>query len=207
VRRYLESPDPELKCEADTLRGVLAVTGGKGGTGKTTTTLGLAAAYARQRRRPTAVDGDRDMPNLAITADAAGLTGIDVVANRDGRPIDDVLPTRPRGPVLVDCPAGAGPDAVDPLRRADSAILVTTHDRESIEDALKTAELARAVGTRIAGLAVTRHGTVPDGLPDTLDTDHAVAIPPVEHPLTHPDATAAYDHLAAALQPHRSPRK
>ncbi|QDX41602.1 hypothetical protein [Salarchaeum sp. JOR-1] len=195
-----------MKCEADTSRGVLAVTGGKGGTGKTTTTLGLAAAYARQRRRPTVVDADRDMPNLAITADTAGLTGIDVVANRDGRPIDGLLPARPPGPVLVDCPAGAGPDAVAPLRRADRAVLVTTRDREAIEDAVKTTELARAVGTPIAGLVVTHRERVPDGLAETIGATHAVAVPTVEEPLAAADATAAYGRLADALQPRRSPR-
>ncbi|GAA0643953.1 MinD/ParA family ATP-binding protein [Salarchaeum japonicum] len=207
MRRYLESPDPEFKWEADPAGGVLAVTGGKGGTGKTTTTLGLAAAYARQRRRPTVVDADRDMPNLAIAADTAGVTGIDVVANRGGRPIDDLLPRHPRGPVLADCPAGAGPDAVTPLRRADRAVLVTTRDREAIEDAVKTAELARAVNTPIAGVVVTRHHTVPDGLTATLDTTTAVAIPERDPPLKNADATAAYDALAAALQPRRSPRE
>ncbi|MEE6208800.1 cobyrinic acid ac-diamide synthase [Salarchaeum sp. III] len=186
---------------------MLAVTGGKGGTGKTTTTLGLAAAYARQRRRPTVVDADRDMPNLAIAAEAAGLTGVDVVANRNGRHVSEALPTRPPGPVLVDCPAGAGPDAIDPVRRADRAVAVTTGSRESVEDALKTAELARAVGTPIAGLVVTHRGRVPDGLAETIGADHAVAVPTVEEPLTAPNAAAAYGRLADALQPRRSPRK
>lgn len=180
---------------------MLAVTGGKGGTGKTTTALGLAAAYARRRRRPTVVDADRDMPNLDIVADTGGLTGMDVIANPDGRPLAELLPVTPSGPLLVDCPAGGGPEAVDPLRRADAALLVTTYDREAVEDALKTAAMARAVGTEVAGVVVNRRAERPAGLGETFDAPVLAAVPDVETPLADPKATAAYDRLADDLAP------
>lgn len=43
---------------------MLAITGGKGGCGKTTTALGLAGALARQGHTPLVVDGDCDMPDI-----------------------------------------------------------------------------------------------------------------------------------------------
>jgi len=178
---------------------VLAVTGGKGGTGKTTTTLGLAAAFARQRRRPTVVDADRDMPNLDIVADAASVTGVDVVANPDGRPLPEILPPASRDPLLVDCPAGGGPDAVTPLRHATRVLLVTTYDREAIEDAIKTAAMARAIGADVAGVVVNRCEERPASLEETFDAPVLAAIPDVPAPLADPAATAAYDRLASEL--------
>lgn len=43
---------------------MLAVAGGKGGSGKTTTTLGLALAAGRRGRSVLAVDADLDVPDL-----------------------------------------------------------------------------------------------------------------------------------------------
>jgi septum site-determining protein MinD len=47
---------------------VLAVAGGKGGSGKTTTTVGLARALARRGASVVAADADWDLPNLAAMA-------------------------------------------------------------------------------------------------------------------------------------------
>ena len=54
---------------------MLAVAGGKGGVGRTTTTLGLAAAAARVGYAPVVVDANRDCPDLArrATVDPAGV--------------------------------------------------------------------------------------------------------------------------------------
>lgn len=181
---------------------MLAITGGKGGCGKTTTTLGLAAAFARQRRRPVAVDADRDMPNLGIVANAVELPGVAVVANPDGRPLSDLRLPPGRRPVFVDCPAGGGPDAADPLRRADRALVVTTDRRQSVEDALKTIAMARALDTPIAGVVVSRQADPPDGLAEAADAPVVACVPAVENPLASPASVAAHDELASRLGPN-----
>lgn len=146
---------------------MFAIAGGKGGCGKTTATLGIARALARRGRDPIAVDADLGMPDLCVLADLkpdGGLAAVAAGARPDraatsppGQPAVGILIGGDRddldaalarlsgrhGPVLVDCPAGAGPDAALPLRHADATILVTTATREALRDTEKTAAMAR----------------------------------------------------------------
>lgn len=74
---------------------MLAVAGGKGGCGKTTTTLGLALAAGRAGRSALAVDADLDVPDLHRLAGldrAGGGRGVDRPGG--GRGVDDGLPDR-----------------------------------------------------------------------------------------------------------------
>jgi len=160
---------------------MLAITGGKGGCGKTTTALGLAAALARRRRDVLVVDADRDMPNLhamagverspgladlpdesveRVSHSVSATPGVSVVPAAPGTDADDVRAAlaRLRGSadsVLVDAPAGAGPAAVAPLRAADRALLVTTLAPASLEDTAKTAAMARELGTPVEGAVLS----------------------------------------------------
>jgi len=163
---------------------MLAITGGKGGCGKTTTALGLAAALARRRRDVLVVDADRDMPNLhamagverspgladlpdesveRVSHSVSATPGVSVVPAAPGTDADDVRAAlaRLRGSadsVLVDAPAGAGPAAVAPLRAADRALLVTTLAPASLEDTAKTAAMARELGTPVEGAVLSGAG-------------------------------------------------
>lgn len=203
---------------------MLAVCGGKGGCGKTTTTLGLARELAREGP-VLAVDADRDMPDLAT------LAGVDPVGTPadlgDGTAIADlarplrerpdaaVLPAAPGDdrtdlelalraaagraePTLVDCPAGGGPAAVAPIRAADRALIVTSPTPPSLRDAAKTAALARTVDTPVAGAALTRAREVHEGVPRLLETP-VVALPPAEDPLSDSDVRAARRRLVDRL--------
>ncbi|SMO78815.1 MinD/ParA family ATP-binding protein [Halorubrum cibi] len=51
---------------------MIAVAGGKGGSGKTTTTVGLARAFSRRGAPVVAADADWDLPNLVELADETG---------------------------------------------------------------------------------------------------------------------------------------
>lgn len=198
---------------------MLAVAGGKGGSGKTTTALGIAAAIARQRRRPLAVDCDLDAPNLHLRADiprepgldsgdpvasavqSPELSGVDVLpaGNATDAGLARALEALPEDrPVVLDCPAGASEAATRPLRAADSCVVVATRGRESIEDAVKTASMARAVGTPIDAVAVTRGDGVPGGLRSAFGVSAVVPVPAVANPLHHDATRAAYAELAEA---------
>lgn len=207
---------------------MLAIAGGKGGCGKTTVALGLAAAYGRQRRRPLVVDADVDTPNLhllaATPADPRPIAGdrrpadpsarahpspdyrgVDVLPGGSGPDTDvgvaDSLARLPDDrPVLVDCPAGASRAVADPLRRADAALLVTTTDRQTVEDALKTAAMARALGTPLVGVVCNRADAAPSTLAAAVGAPCLSCLPRTSDPLVA--CSGAFDRLAVAVGPN-----
>lgn len=202
---------------------VLAIAGGKGGSGKTTTALGVAGALARRRRRPLVVDCDLDAPNLHLRAgvdrdpgveaaspaaaaqQAAVLPGVDVLpaGAADGGDLAAALDALPTDrPVVLDCPAGASEPAARPLRAADATVVVTTRGRESVEDAVKTAAMARAVGAPPCATAVSREPAVPAGLRAAIGTPEVVAVPDVPAPLGADVTAAAYAELADCAAPN-----
>ncbi|MFB6122870.1 MAG: MinD/ParA family protein [Haloferacaceae archaeon] len=191
---------------------MLAIAGGKGGSGKTTTTLGLARALDG---RAVAVDADRDMPNLHSLADVdreptlASLNGggVDAVAQSvRGRDDVGILPAPRAGErrdldahlsrlataetsasILVDCSAGAGPDAAAPLRVADGVVLVSSLCAPALRDTAKTAAMARTLGTTVHGAVLTRCRVVPDAVEELLDCPVLAAVPPADPPVLSSD--------------------
>jgi septum site-determining protein MinD len=155
---------------------MLAVTGGKGGCGKTTTVLGLARTLARRGMEPLVLDADCDMPDLHHLAGIERAEGVDalvrgaplaracrypdaftgvavVTAGRPGRTGPALRATRDwAGPVLVDCPAGIGPDATRPLRHADAALVVSTDEPQSLGDTRRTITAARQLDAPPVGV-------------------------------------------------------
>lgn len=221
---------------------MIAVAGGKGGCGKTTTTLGVARALARVRTRsqergqpqpPVAADADWDLPNLAALAGRAETPSIaDADPNDPSHPAttprildapddpsahdpcrvlrglqrrvgsgrsDDVQGSSPL--ILVDCPAGAGPDAAAPLRVATGSLLVTTCRVAALQDAVKTAALARALDCPPVGVVLVRAERAPSGIAELFDSPVLAAIPPVSgDPLDDERAMDAYDAVARRIE-------
>jgi len=204
---------------------VIAIAGGKGGCGKTTTTVALARALSRRRdASPLVADADWDMPNLHALAGATSTPSLaalgDAASPRAlaqfvGEPPIGVLPAPTgetearqertlrtvrdrsgRTTVLVDCPAGAGRDAARPLRVADGVVLVSTAAPASLRDAAKTAAMAETLGTPILAAAVTRTRTVPGGANRLLRTDRLVPIPESDAPLDDSSVRRAVTDLA-----------
>lgn len=200
---------------------MVAVAGGKGGSGKTTTALGLLRAAAADGTPALAVDADVDMPDLhrlALVDRAPGLG--------DGPPreVGQAVPGAPQARVVaaptgddvsvaalsrvrhaaplsfVDAPAGAGRDAAVPLRAADAAIVVTTPSAAGLRDAARTAAMARALETPVAGAVVSRADRPPDGLESLFDAPALAAVPAVDAPLSAPAARQAYERVLSGLR-------
>lgn len=194
---------------------MLAVAGGKGGIGRTTTTLGLAAAAARVGYTPVVVDANRDCPDLARRAgvDASGVEtlaahgplseagettdGITVVGASYETPTADYesalarLAESPR-PVFIDCPAGAGPDATRPLRVASRTVLVTTATERAVRAAEKTDAMARRLDAPPIVTVATRAEN--SGPARRLRPALTATIPTVDRPAWR-HAGRAYDRL------------
>lgn len=203
---------------------MLAIAGGKGGVGKTTTVLGLSIAFDGDA---IAADADPDMPNLHA------LAGVDreptVSALDDGRRVGSVAQSHPdetgvrvlpaprigadgdigrsltrlgagEWPVVVDCPAGAAPDAAAPLRVADAALVVSTPCAPALRDAAKTAAMTRALGTTVAGAVLTHTRSAPDAVSDLLGCPVVASVPTADPPvLVDPAVRTAYRRLADRL--------
>jgi len=197
---------------------MLAIVGGKGGCGKTTTALGLARALSSTGTRPVVVDADCSMPNLHTRADTERRPGIGAVADgvRPERvchrsrayPGLDVVPAgsatgapdettlrrlgHTGGPVVVDCPAGATKTVAEPLAAADSALVVSTAERASLADATKTARMARALDTPVLGAVVTRvRCPEPPESPELADLRHQCPVLGTVPEVEGPDVLAS----------------
>jgi septum site-determining protein MinD len=203
---------------------MLAIAGGKGGCGKTTVALGVGQALGTTTRRSLVVDTDRDMPNLHRRAGVGPASGIsDIAATAEPATVArraatvenvDVVPcqtasaaavadaldrlSRCDRPVVLDCPAGAGPDAACPLRAADRTVLVSEPTRRSLTDTAKTAAMARALDAPPAlTVLVGSDGSVDPS--DLLSCPNTVHVPPVSEPLESDRAAAKYVEMAAVL--------
>ncbi|WP_336002910.1 MinD/ParA family ATP-binding protein [Halorientalis halophila] len=159
---------------------MLAIAGGKGGCGKTTTTHRLGRALAELGASPLLVDADVEMPDLHSHASVPPDPGLPAVAQGDrprsvahtpetrpnlavlpsaGADPDDLTAAASRlrewpGPVLLDCPAGALRDAARPLRVADRTLLVTTPRPAALGDAIKTAAMAAELDAPAEGAVI-----------------------------------------------------
>ena len=189
---------------------MLAFAGGKGGVGKTTTALGLAAALPD---RPLVVDADCDMPDLHALAGVPADDGPHFCPAHDCR----VLPTPAEGPdsvdqclerlrgeadahTLVDTPAGASVDAATPLRVADGVVLVSTACAPALRDAAKTASMARAVGTPVVGAVLTRTLARPPNAAELLHCPLLGVVPDAAgRPLDDRRVRERYEAAATAL--------
>lgn len=157
---------------------ILAVTAGKGGVGKSTVAYNLAAELDG-----VAVDADLGMADLPASRgpdlhDVLAGRAAPIEAVRDAGPVA-VLPCgrslagaraadpaalvdavdaveRHYGRVVIDSPAGLASDAGLPLLAADACVLVVRPTRAAIADGLRTRELARAIDTPLAQVALNR---------------------------------------------------
>lgn len=157
---------------------IVTVCGGKGGVGKSTVALNVAA-----RLDGVLVDADVGMADLPTDA---GPTLHDVLAGRvdphDAVRTDWAVAVLPSGRslsgaravaierldetladlahryeyVVVDAPAGFGADVAVPIAAADAALLVTTPEPAPLADAVRTRSLARELDTGLGAVVLNR---------------------------------------------------
>ena len=139
---------------------MIAVAGGKGGSGKTTTPLGLARALSRRGAPVVAADADWDLPNLARLAAETGSES--PPAGAEGRAGEAGART------VLDAVRGTEPVRPD---RSGPTVLAAPDSPRSVD--------ADATFDALAG-------STPDGAPVLLDSP-AGASPDVAAPLRAAD--------------------
>ena len=143
-------------------------------------------------------DGSIHPDRSAPTVLAAPENPRDVDARSTLESLDDAVPDD--SPVLLDCPAGAAPDAVAPLRAAERCLLVTPLRRAALRDAAKTAAIARRLDCPPVGVVVVRTESAPDPVTDLLGCPVLGRVPSREpEPLSTPAVESAYDGVAGSL--------
>jgi septum site-determining protein MinD len=206
---------------------MLAIAGGKGGTGKTTTALALARETAAAESGPSqslVVDADVDMPDVhALAAVDRTPTVLDRPRGVPTRELDRVRVAPAPPPeatqrfrrvlsnlagagagVFVDAPCGAGHDAVLPLAIADGVVLVTRPTPAAVRDTAKTAAMARTLDTPVMAVAVVGE-TQSDRLEAALGAP-VVAVPRVEtDPLASRRHRDGVRRLVATIRGRQTP--
>ncbi|MCL9813159.1 hypothetical protein [Natranaeroarchaeum aerophilus] len=208
---------------------MIAIAGGKGGCGKTTTTVAIARAIASGTTTPVVgVEADWDMPDLRWLAQTAPLQSLPVrsiraegLSDRSAAPGFTVLEApetaTPLGrqqifdrvdqfcrnlpaQTLIDCPAGAGRDAAVPIEVASGILLVSTAEPASLRDTAKTAAMAEELRSPVIGAVLTGTDTVPEGATQLLGTDRIIPIPETRRPLRSPEVSQCYERVVGQLE-------
>lgn len=108
------------------------------------------------------------------------------------------------GQTFVDCPSGAGPDAVEPLSVADGVVVVTTADERCVDATEKTVEMARRLETPVIGVVLNRCETVPSAVESWLDVPVLGLIPKADAPLVDDASRQAYEEIVERLRTRRA---
>jgi flagellar biosynthesis protein FlhG len=85
---------------------VIAITGGKGGVGKTSVAVNLAASLAAQSKRVVLLDGDLGLANVDVFLGLSPRFTLAHVLNGE-RTLDEILVTAPQGFQVVPAASGA----------------------------------------------------------------------------------------------------
>jgi len=105
---------------------VIAITGGKGGVGKTVVAVNLGAALAAQGRSTMLLDADLGLANVDVLLGLNARLNLEHVVNGECA-LDDVIVTAPCGLRVV--PAASGSVSMASLGRAQHAGLVHAFSR------------------------------------------------------------------------------
>ena len=168
-------------------RRIIGIVSGKGGVGKTTTTVNVSAALMELKKNVVAIDSDIKMSGLGLQLGMYyfPFTLNDVLMNR-GK-LFEALYIHPSGLriipaslyienvglhrlktvledpfldnniVLIDAPPGLENNTLCILKACPEIVIVTTPEIPSITDAMKTILMARKTKNKILGIIINMH--------------------------------------------------
>ena len=150
VPKQTQSQNPAQKSRQTR---TIAITGGKGGVGKTTVALNLAIALSEQGQKVLLLDGDTDLANVSIMVGAyPQRTLADVVAGRCA--MQDIIMTTYGGLDLI--PGASGVQScMEMSEQGGLAVLRALHELENRYDTviIDTASGLQSVGLHMIAAA------------------------------------------------------
>ncbi len=180
---------------------------GKGGVGKTTSALNLAAALNNFGKDVIVLDGNLSTPNLALHLGIAQPENSIHHVLKGKKKIHEAIHTHHSGLkfipgslslndmqnlklnrlkslknlesdyLILDGAAGLGGETIKIIEHSDELIIVTNAELPAITDALKTVKLTEELGKNVLGLLVTR--TKDDDLDISLRNIEALIEKPI----------------------------
>ncbi|RAW44854.1 cell division inhibitor MinD [Halorubrum sp. 48-1-W] len=162
---------------------MIAVAGGKGGSGKTTTTVGLARALSRRGAPVVSADADWGLPNLAKLADETGTPVATPEATRsevDGaEPLGSNPIERGERPTVTQVARSERPVPVDRC----TPVVLDAPERPREHDAVAVfADLSDAVPEEAPLLLDCPAGASPDVAAPLRTADRCVLVTPLRRP-------------------------
>ncbi len=173
-----------MSSKGDSSEGrIISVASGKGGTGKTITTLNLAMELHKLGKDVTIVDADLEDPNLGINlglyspqstineslekdrslVEAVHIheTGMRLIPaslsinyiNTSLRSIDKAF-KKLGGYIIVDCGPGLSENVVSCIDQSDSVIAVTNPMRSAVSGAVRLTEMVKDLDKTVEGIVV-----------------------------------------------------
>ncbi len=165
------------------MREIIGVVSGKGGVGKTTTTVNLGMAMHKLGENVVILDGDVKNPNFGMHL---GVLNYHVTLNEaieKDMPLFEALHIHETGlrfipshislhylntdseklkdmfgmfdsKVIIDSPPGLGKDSLDVINACDKILVVTGPYLPDVTDCMKTIEVARDMGKKVAGIVL-----------------------------------------------------
>ncbi len=169
----------------DNLPKIIGIVSGKGGTGKTVSSINIALALHQFGEEVTVVDADTTASNLgmhlgfytfpnklqdvlndeidisrAIYMHHTGLKLIPSSIDLDSLGADmsklRLALSKLKGTVIVDCPPGLDKDSLAVLDACDEIIVITNPEIPTVANAVKVARVAADMKKNILGVVITR---------------------------------------------------
>jgi len=166
---------------------IYGIVSGKGGVGKTTSTINLAAALTTLGEDATVIDSNFSTPNIGIhlgspivpltlnhilegkvkTKDALYeyqgmkviLSSLALNASAKHWKLVTIGKQLKRlsDNIFIDSSAGIGEEVRSVIHASDEVIIITQAEMPSVTDALKTVKLTEQLGKEVRGFIITRH--------------------------------------------------
>ena len=150
---------------------MIAVAGGKGGSGKTTTTIGLARALSRRGAPVVAADADWDLPNLAR-----------LTAETSTRPDANHVPT------ILDATRADGQPCPE---RSTPTVLAAPENPQNIDARVTFESLDRSVSDDTPTLLDCPAGVSPDAVAPLHAAKRCLLVTPLRRPALRDAAKTA----------------